>query len=1165
MSFVHLHTHSDYSLLDGAAKVKDLVKLTAQMGMTALALTDHGNLFGAIDFYQEASRAGLKPIIGMETYMAPGSRLDRTSTGGQKDASYHLVLLAKDEIGYRNLIKLSSRAYLEGFYYKPRIDWELLEAYRSGLICLTSCLKGRVPHLVIQNREDDAYRHAVHLKELFADDLYLEIQNHGLAEESLAISGMARLGKRLGCKLVVTNDVHYLRKEHAEAHDVLLCIQSNKSLAETQRMKFSGSGYHLRTPQEMADLFRDLPEALAVTEEIAERCNLKLEFNKFHFPQFPLPPGEDGSLEHFFEKLAREGFQRRYPEGTPEAQARLDGEIQTIKKLDFAGYFLIVKDFIDFARSQNIAVGPGRGSAAGSLVSYCLGITNIDPLRYGLLFERFLNPERVSPPDIDIDFADNRRQEVIDYVRAKYGANSVTQIITFGKMLARAAVRDVGRVLGLPYSEVDRLAKLIPPSLGMTLDRALEEAPEFRAAVDASQVYRRLMAISKVLEGVNRNASTHAAGVVIAPGDLLDYVPLFKPSDNEPTTTQWDMKWLDAIGLLKIDFLGLRTLTVIDDTLEALRQKNIAINLDELPLNDPETLQLFADKGTVGIFQFESSGMKENLARLQPERIEDLIAMNALYRPGPMEMIGTYIGRKHGTEKIEYLHEKLRPILEETYGTIVYQEQVIRIASDIAGFSLGKADILRRAMGKKKVEEMKRLKDEFIRGAAAHGVEGRIAAAIYDYVEKFASYGFNKSHSAGYALVAYQTAYLKAHFPAEFMAASLTSEMGNSDRIVLLIEECRRLRIPIYPPDVNRSEAHFKVDNGGIRFGLGAVKNVGLSAIEQIVEARRSFGEFRSLYELAERVDTQKANRKVLESLIQAGACDALQGHRAQLKAALDDAQRFGQAMRDDRHQGQESLFGLDSASAQPISHPVLPQIEPWTDAETQMQEKEALGFFFAAHPLEAYRLELASFSQLPFSDMDQAADSQPIRLIGYVSDIRKMADKKNRLMAFVTLTDFSGTVEVILFADALEKYSAVVQKDATLVITGRCSTRENEAVKVIADEAFPLNSARDRLTTGLQLTLDRARAGAEMAHKLERLCAQHPGAVPLYIRVRGGAKEDSRYRAESINLQLTDRLIQRLEQLVGEGNVRLMAPPPKATPENSYNGTRRNHTRKVS
>jgi DNA polymerase-3 subunit alpha len=1160
MPFVHLHTHSDYSLLDGAAKVKDLVQLSLEMGMTALALTDHGNLFGAIDFYQEAAGAGLKPIIGMETYMAPGNRQDRTSTGGQKDASYHLVLLAKDETGYRNLIRLSSRAYLEGFYYKPRIDWELLEQYRGGLICLTSCLKGRVPNLVIQNRDDEAYRHAMRFKDLFGEDFYLEIQNHGLPEESLANTGLARLGKRLGSKVVATNDVHYLRSEHAEAHDVLLCIQSNKSLADAQRMKFSGSGYHLKSPREMAELFPDFPEALKATEEIAERCHLKLEFNKFHFPQYPLPAGENGSLDGYFEKQARAGLLSRFSNPTPEAQERLDGEIKAIQKLGFAGYFLIVKDFVDFARSKDIAVGPGRGSAAGSLVSYSLGITNIDPLKYGLLFERFLNPERVSPPDIDIDFADDRRQEVIDYVRSKYGENSVTQIITFGKMLARAAVRDVGRVLGLPYSDVDRLAKLIPPALGITLDRALEEAPEFRALANSSPIYKRLISISRVLEGVNRNASTHAAGVVIAPGDLLDYVPLFRPSDTEPTTTQWDMKWLDAIGLLKIDFLGLRTLTVIDDTLLALRDKGIRIDLDQLPLNDPDTWQLFAEKGTVGIFQFESSGMKENLARLQPERIEDLIAMNALYRPGPMEMIGTYIARRHGQEKIEYLHEKLRPILEETYGTIVYQEQVIRIASDVAGFSLGKADILRRAMGKKKLAEMKRLKDEFIQGARERGVEAKIAGAIYDYVEKFASYGFNKSHAAGYALVAYQTAYLKAHYPAEFMAASLTSEMENSDRIILLIEECRRLKIPIHPPDVNRSEACFTVEDGGIRFGLGAVKNVGSSGIEPVIEARKTFGAYRSLYDIAERVDTQKVNRKTLESLIQAGACDGLEGHRAQQKAALDDVLRFAQALREDRNRGQESLFGGDSGLAQPITYPILPQVEPWTNAEIQTLEKEALGFHFAAHPLEAYRLELASFSQLPFSEMDQAADSQPIRLVGYVSSMRKIPDKKNRLMAFVTLTDFSGSLEVIFFADALEKYGAVAQKDASLVIIGRCSTRENEAVKVIAEEAFPLNTARDRLTLGIQITLDRAQMGPDMAHKLERLCVQNPGSVPLYIRVRGGEREDSRFHVESFKLQLTDRLLARLEELVGPGNVRLMAPTPKFS--ESPNNGRRNHAR---
>ncbi len=1152
MSFVHLHTHSDYSLLDGAAKVKDLVRTTKEMGMSALALTDHGNLFGALDFYREASKAGLKPIIGSEMYMAPGRRQERASTTGQKDTSYHLVLLAKDEIGYRNLIKLASLAYLEGFYYRPRIDWELLERYHAGLICLTSCLKGRVPQLLIQARQEEAYQEAVKFKNLFGEDFYLEVQNHGIAEETEAAKALLGLGKKLNSKLVATNDVHYLKLEHGEAHDALLCIQSNKTLAENQRLKFSGSGYHLRSPQEMQELFHELPEALRTTEEIAERCNLKLEFNQFHFPRYPVPAnGENATLEEYFEKKAHEGFAARYPQPSPEAQERLIHEVRAIKQLGFAGYFLIVKDFVDFARSRNIPVGPGRGSAAGSLVSYCLGITNIDPLRYGLLFERFLNPERVSPPDIDIDFADNRRAEVIDYVRAKYGANSVTQIITFGKMLARAAVRDVGRVMGLPYTDVDRLAKLIPPSLGMTLDRALEEAPEFRTLVDSNLVYKRLISISRVLEGVNRNASTHAAGVVIAPGDLMDYVPLFKATETGETTTQWDMKWLDAIGLLKIDFLGLRTLTVINDTLAALRTNDTNIDLDALPLNDEETFQLFADRGTVGIFQFESSGMKENLARLQPERIEDLIAMNALYRPGPMEMIGTYIARKHGHEKIEYLHEALRPILEETYGIIVYQEQVIRIASDIAGFSLGKADILRRAMGKKKIEEMKRLKDEFIAGAAQRGVEAKAAAAIYDYVEKFASYGFNKSHSAGYALVAYQTAYLKVHFPAEFMAASLTSEMGNSDRITLLIEECRRLNIPLLAPDINRSQAQFLVEEGGIRFGLGAVKNVGLGAIEQIVKGRENCGEYRTLFDLAERIDTQKVNRKVLESLVQAGACDSLEGHRAQMKAALDDVLRFGQAAREDRNRGQESLFGGSGSDTQPLTRPELPQVEAWSAQEMQMQEKEALGFFFSAHPLEPYRLEIASFSQLPFSDMEQAADSQAIRLIGYITDLRKLPDKKGRPMAFVTMADFSGSLEMIFFADALEKFHAILQKDACLVVQGRCSTRENEAVKVLAEEAFPLTVARDRLTQGIEITVDRDSAGPELVHKLDRLCVQHPGSVPLYIRLRLGEAGERRYQVGNYRLHISDHFLRRLERLVGEGNLRLMAPNPKSAENN--------------
>jgi DNA polymerase III subunit alpha len=1143
MSFVHLHTHSDYSLLDGSAKVKDLVIKAKDMGMKSLALTDHGNLFGAIEFYHEALKAEIKPIIGIELYMAPGARQDRTGVTGIKDSSNHILLLAKNESGYRNLIKLASYAYLEGFYYRPRIDWELLEKYHNGVICLTSCLKGHVPQLLIQNREEEAYKVAKRFKELFGVDFYLEIQNHGIAEEALANQAMHRLGKKLDLKLVVSNDVHYLNREDDEAHDALLCIQSGKTLTETQRMKFSGAGYHLRSIAEMEGLFREMPEALQMTEEIADQCNLTLDFSHQHFPEFPIPKEENGaSLEIYFGENAIRGLAHRYPDPTEEIKARLRHEIKIINELGFAGYFLIVKDFIDFAKSQQIPVGPGRGSAAGSLVAYCLGITNIDPIRYGLLFERFLNPERVSPPDIDIDFADDRREEVIDYVRDKYGANSVTQIITFGKMLAKAVVRDVGRVMGIPYSEVDRLAKLIPPTLGMTLDRAFEEAPEFRMLVDSNPQYRKLISICKVLEGVNRNASTHAAGVVIAPGDLMDYVPLFKSAETGDTTTQWDMKWLDAIGLLKMDFLGLRTLTVIKNTLRTLSNRGIDIDIETVPLDDHDTFQLFAEKGTVGVFQFESSGMKENLAKLQPERLEDLIAMNALYRPGPMEMIPTYIARKHGREKIEYLHESLRPILEETYGIIVYQEQVIRIASDIAGFSLGKSDILRRAMGKKKLSEMQKLKDEFIEGAKGKGLTEKVAAAIYDYVERFASYGFNKSHSAGYALVAYHTAYLKAHYPAEFMAASLTSEIRESDRILLLIDECRRLGLQIYPPNVNLSQYHFTVEKEGIRFGLGGVKGVGEIAIEQVVTGRGQYGVHRSLYDIVERTDGQKVNRKVLENLIQAGACDELEGTRSQQKAALDDVLRYGQQIRSEKVQGQESLFGLDAAEEVPPTRLALPAMDDWTAAETRMLEKESLGFYLSTHPLEAYRIEVASFSQLPFSAMDQAADSQPIRLVGYVSEIRRLNDKKNRPMAFVTLVDYSGSLEVLFFADVFERLGNIIQKDATLVVEGRCSTRENEAVKVIAEDAFPLESARDRLTIGLEVAIDRAKNRPDLAERIEKLCMQHPGNVPLYIRLMGGDDGEHRFVVENFKLKLSDHLLSRMTNLVGEGNVRLMA-----------------------
>jgi len=1144
MSFVHLHTHSDYSLLDGSAKVKDLVRTAKELGMSAIALTDHGNLFGAIEFYLQAQKAGIKPIIGAELYMAPGSRFDKTGSGsGIRDASFHLLFLAKNETGYRNLIKLSSIGYLEGFYYRPRIDWETLEAHHSGLICLSACLKGQIPQYLLQNRHAEAEKTAKRFIELFGDDFYLEVQNHGINEEAIALQDSIELGKKLSIPVVATNDVHYLRKEDDEAHDALLCIQSGKTLADTDRMRFSGAGYHMRTPEEMAALFSDFPEAVRITEEIADKCNVELVFGTQHYPEFPIPKDNGKkTLDEYFEEVALQGLDGRYENPTEEALARLRHEIDTIKQLGFSGYFLIVKDFIDFARNRKIPVGPGRGSAAGSLVSYCMGITNIDPLKYDLLFERFLNPERVSPPDIDIDFSDNRRAEVIDYVREKYGSESVTQIITFGKMLAKAVVRDVGRVMGLAYSEVDRLAKLIPPILGMTLDRALDEAPEFKALVESDENYKKLLGISKTLEGVHRNASTHAAGVVIAPGDLLEHVPLFKAAETGETTTQWDMKWLDAVGLLKMDFLGLRTLTVIENTLSALRDRGIEVDLENLSLNDQETFHLFGDKGTVGVFQFESSGMKENLAKLQPERLEDLIAMNALYRPGPMGMIDTYIKRKHGKEKIEYLHEKLRPILEETYGIIVYQEQVIRIASDVGGFSLGKADILRRAMGKKKMDVMQRMKGEFIKGAESNGLTTKCANEIYDLIERFASYGFNKSHAAGYALIAYQTAYLKAHYPAEFMAACLTSEMNDTDRIVILIEECKRLELKVLPPDINASFASFKVENEAIRFGLGAIKGIGLGAIEQIVAGRDELGDYHSVYDIAERVDCQKVNRKVLESLIHSGACDDLGGHRAQLKAAIDDVLRYGQQVREDRSSGQESLFGPESSVDEPITRLDYPQVEEWSNSEKQMFEKEALGFFLTTHPLEPYRLEVANFSDLPISELEQASDSQPIRIAGYVSEVKRLTDKKGRPLAFVTLVDFNASVELIFFADVLEKVGQVVQKDATIIVEGRCSTRENEAVKIIAEDAFPLETARTRLTEGLEIVINRSDTQPNLAEQIERVCMQYPGSIPLYIRLRSADNGEKRYLAENFQLKIGNHLLTRLGQLVGQDNVRLLS-----------------------
>ena len=892
--FVHLHNHSDYSLLDGAQRVEQLVNTIDDLNMDGVALTEHGNMFSTVPFYQKAQKAGINPIIGCETYVAVESRHNKKPQTGGGWGNNHLILLVQNQLGYKNLMKLVTAGYLEGFYYRPRIDMELLKDHSEGLVCLSGCLKGEIPEKMLNGDYEGARDAALKFSEIFSDRFYLEVQNHGIPEEEANIENMKKLAHDLSLPIVCTNDAHYSKKEHSEAHDIHICLGTGKDRNDPNRLRYATPEFYFKSQDEMHKLFKDVPGAIENTRKIAESIDFEINTGEYHLPNFPIPENESNKdPDDYLRKLVVDGAKGLYEELTPKVNHLIDHELGVIKNMGFAGYFLITADFVQYAKNNKIPVGPGRGSAAGSLVSYALGITDIDPIKHNLLFERFLNPDRISMPDIDIDFCIERRGEVIDYIKTQYGETSVSQIITFGSMKAKQVIRDVGRVMGYTFSEVDRLAKAIPDELGITLESAIKKSPEFRKM--SENEYKELVEHSLVLEGMNRHASIHAAGVVIAPGDLTNYVPLYKSSSGD-ITTQYDMKGLEDLGLLKMDFLGLRNLTVINKALELIELKGEKVQIDKVSMEEPEVYKLFANGLTIGVFQFESSGMREFLKKLQPTVIGDLIAMNALYRPGPMNNIDNFISRKQGNKKIEYPHPSLVPILEETYGIIVYQEQVMQIAHDIAGFSLSEADIMRRAMGKKDKKLMDELSVKFVAGAQEKNITKKKAEEIYALIEKFAQYGFNKSHSTAYAYIAYQTAWLKTFHAAEFMSANLTSEMSTIERVVTLINECKKLKIEVKPPDVNVSYTQFApVDKSTISYGLNAIKNVGEKALESIIENREKEGPFKSIFDFCSRIDQQKVNKRVLESLIKSGAMDSLFGSRAQNFDAIDTAIIYGQ------------------------------------------------------------------------------------------------------------------------------------------------------------------------------------------------------------------------------------------------------------------------------
>jgi DNA polymerase-3 subunit alpha len=1102
--FVHLHLHSQYSLLDGAIRFEDLFPLARTYGMKSLALTDHGNMFGAIEFYQGAIHYGIKPIIGCEIYVAPESRLKK-EPGKTKDLSYHLVLLVKNHKGYANLVRLVSLAHLEGFYYKPRVDRELLEQYNEGLIALSGCLKGEIPTLLREGKKDEAKAVAGWYAEIFNEGrFYLEIQDNGLDEQKTANEGLVGVGKALGIPLVATNDCHYLRREDAAAHDVLLCIQTGKTLKDPKRMKFSTDQFYVRPVEEMEQLFAHYPESLQNSLEIAERCNLELRFEEYHLPRFKPPTGE--SLDHYLDKTAQDGLERRFlytaesAEGRERYVKRLHEELAIIKSTGFSGYFLIVADFINYAKKRGIPVGPGRGSAAGSLVAYSLGITDIDPLEYDLIFERFLNPERISPPDIDVDFCIEGRDEVIKYVTEKYGTEKVAQIITFGKMQAKAVVRDVGRVLDIPYKEVDAIAKLIPNTLNITLDQALELEPRLKELAARDETGVKLLSLARSLEGMVRHASTHAAGVVISHRPLMEYIPLYGGGNGE-VITQYAMKDVERVGLVKFDFLGLKTLTVLSKAAELIeRTKGDTVELTRIPLDDEETFRLLGSGDTTGIFQLESSGMRDLLVKLRPETFSDLIALVALYRPGPLGsgMVDEFIKRRHKKSTVKYEIPAVKEILEDTYGVIVYQEQVMRIASTLANFSLGDADILRRAMSKKDPAEMERLEEKFIQGARRNGIQQGKAERIFELMAKFAEYGFNKSHSAAYALIAYQTAYLKVHYPNEFMAALLTCDMDNTDKVMRYVAECREKGIEILPPDINESDWGFTVSGAMIRYGLGAVKNVGFGGVEDILRNRTEGEQISSLFDFCESVDLRKVNRRVIESLIKAGAFDSTGAHRSQLMLILEEALEQGQARQKERRGGQPALFeGLTYSHNR--TH--VPDLEEWPENQLLSFEKEVLGFYLTSHPLIRYQEDIKKLTTADTETLGDKAHGTQVSVGGLVAEVKEIQTKKGDQMAFLSLEDMRGRVEVIIFPDLFRSARPYMTVDMPVLIRGVLDNGE-ERPKVKASSLVPLDEAKRERISKVHVRLRTPGLSKEQLLQLKEILKEHRGGCETLLHL---------------------------------------------------------------
>ena len=1183
-NFTHLHVHTEYSLLDGFSRVKTLVKRAKEKGMTAVAITDHGCMFGAIDFYKAAKAEGIKPIIGCEVYTAPRKLTD-------KDPNYdkhqgHLVLLAKDMVGYKNLIKIVSKSYVDGFYYKPRTDMDELKKHSQGLIALSACLAGDVPRAIMNGNYDKARKLAMEYREIFGNgNYYLEIQDHGLPEQKQVNTEVVRLSRELNIPLVATNDVHYVDKDDAKIQDILMCLQMQKTIDDENRMKFPSDEFYLKSREEMEQLFPELEEALDNTNEIAERCNVEFEFNKYHLPRYDVPEGY--TTNGYFRELCQKGLVERYGEDCPEEyKERLEYELNTIENMGYVEYFLIVWDFINFAKQNNIMVGPGRGSAAGSIVAYTLKITDIDPMKYSLLFERFLNPERVSMPDIDIDFCYERREEVIDYVKRKYGEDHVAQIITFGTMGAKIAIRDVARVLNVSYNKADQIAKEIPFELGMTIDKAMDSNPTLVELYESDAEAREVIDISKRLEGTLRHASTHAAGVVIARNPVDEYVPLYKHQDS--ITTQFTMTTLEELGLLKMDFLGLRTLTVIRDALDLIElNRDIKgytehIDFSKMEYDDDEVFETLSQGNTLGVFQLESSGMRNFMKQLKPNSFEDIVAGISLFRPGPMDSIPTYIENKNNPEKVTYINDKLRPILEVTYGCLVYQEQVMQVVRDLAGYSYGRSDLVRRAMSKKKMDVMEEERQYFIHGkfddegnieipgCIRNGISEEDANKIFDDMIDFARYAFNKSHAAAYGVLAYETAYLKVHYPVEFMAALMTSIMGNSDKVVEYIRECNAIGIPVNPPDINKSFSKFSVEGDSIRFGLAAVKNVGVNIIENIVKEREANGEFKDFVDFAKRLDTKDTNKRVVESLIKCGAFDQISENRATLMAGYESVLESISMDRKKNVQGQISLFDAFSAQVEEVPDMQLstnlPVVREFSEKERLNMEKEVLGMYLSGHPLSEYKSELDRKTSINMKKINELKENEKtfmklhdreVIMGGMVIAKRIMTTKRNEIMAFITLEDLYGAIEVVVFPQTLKKFNILLNDDSIILIKGAISIDDDEAKLIARDikdinEEYRFNSEKISFDVRSNSSKSKNRqmnvridtvGDEELLMKIFTITRKYPGRDRLVLLPKDQNIDMSKpiaYKVPGMYINADEELKKELGSLVGKLNIEI-------------------------